>query len=101
MLSERVAQKPTMPVRLGTKKAQKAAEPAKPEGLDSRGTRPPWTWEMAQYNNASAASGRKKALKTSSFRMLSTPSHTTYILMSQKRKKQSAGPVSRPQKAGN
>src|SRR5579871_946817 len=61
ILSDRVAQKPTMPVRAGTKKAQKAEGVANFAGCARTGPRPPWTWERAQYKSARAASGRKKA----------------------------------------
>ena len=56
---------------------------------------------MAQNSKASAAIGRKNALKTSSFLMLSTPKYTTNILSNQKRKKQMAGPVCSVHDAGN
>src|SRR5687767_14782552 len=56
---------------------------------------------MAQYNKARAAAGRKNALKTSNFLMLSTPRYTTNIFRSQNKKKVIAGPVSRVQEVGN
>src|SRR5579872_3961716 len=101
MLRDRVAQNPTMPVSPGIKKAQKADDEANREGSASTGPRPPCTLLIAQYNRASAASGRKKALKTSNLRMLSTPSQTTHIFNDQNRRKQMAGPVCNPQAAGN
>src|SRR5258708_23445124 len=101
ILSERVAQKPTMPVSPGIKKAQKAAAEANPEGRVRMGPRPPCTAEMAQYNKASAARGRKKALNTNNFRMLLTPIQTTHIFNNQNKIKQMAGPVGNPQEAGN
>src|SRR5689334_3111515 len=91
MFSERVAQKPTMPVRPGIKKAQRSDVEANREGTFSIAVNPPGTLVIAQASKASAANGRKKALKTSSFRMLSTPSQTTHILISQKTIKQTAG----------
>src|SRR5580692_11609543 len=64
---ESVAQNPTIPVRPGTKKAQKAAGEWNWEGRCNTGPRPPCTLEMAQYRRASAASGRKNALNTNNF----------------------------------
>src|SRR5258708_23920603 len=99
ILSERVAQKPTMPVSPGIKKAQKAAEEANPEGRVRMGPRPPCTAEMAQYNKASAARGRKKAVNTKNFRMLLTASQRTHIFNNQNKIKKMAGPVGNPQEA--
>ncbi len=46
---------------------------------------------MAQNNNANAATGRKIALNTNSFRMLSTPRYTMNIFNNQNAKKQAKG----------
>src|SRR5437764_13590138 len=71
MFSESVAQSPTIPVSAGKKNFQNCAE----ESLDGvcRIGPKPFAAEMAQNNKASAARGRKKALKTRSLLMLSTP----------------------------
>src|SRR5258708_17188696 len=92
ILSERVAQKPTMPVSPGIKKAQKAAAEANPEGRVRMGPRPPCTAEMAQYNKASAASGTTKALNTNNFPMPLTPTPTTHIFNNQHKMKYMAAP---------
>src|SRR5688572_13178602 len=100
MLRESVAQKPTMPVSEGKKKAQNAALEVNLLGCARIGPSP-FPAEMAHHSSASAATGRKYALNTSNFRMLSTPRYTTYIFTSQNRKNTSAGPVSSAQLAGN
>src|SRR5687768_14985330 len=99
MFNDNVAQKPTMPVNAGKKKSQKAALFANLEGCCKIGPNP-FPSEIAQNNNARAASGRKNALNTSNFLMLSTPRYTTSILSNQNKKKQMAGPVCRPNDAG-
>src|ERR1700742_4363694 len=101
MFSDKVAQNPTMPVRPGTKNAQKAETEVKCEGCVSMGPSPPCTCDTAHHSRASAARGRKKALNTSNFRILSTPSQTTYIFSSQNRRKHIAGPVASPQDTGS
>src|ERR1700743_2526661 len=72
ILSDKVAQKPTIPVNDGKKKVQKSDEVLNFEGCASIGPKP-CPAEMAQASKASAAAGRKKALNTNSFLMLSTP----------------------------
>ena len=72
MLSESVAQKPTMPVSAGKKKFQKSPEVAKREGCASIGPRPSAA-STAHHSKASAASGRKIAFTTSSFLITATP----------------------------
>src|SRR5260370_37756149 len=91
ILSERVAQKPTMPVSPGIKKAQKAAAEANPEGRVRIGPRPPFTAERGQYSKASAAKGRNKALNTNNFRILMTRLHATHIFNNQNKIQQMAG----------
>ena len=71
MFKESVAQKPTMPVKAGKKYAQNDG-PDNLEGCDSIGPKP-WPALIAQNNNANAANGKKKALNTNNFLMLSTP----------------------------
>ena len=51
---------------------------------------------IAQNNKASAATGKKMALNTSNFLILSTPRYTMNIFSSQNKKKQMAGPIVRP-----
>src|ERR1700754_400247 len=81
IFSDRVAQKPTMPVRPGIKNAQNDLTEVQRDGRARTAFNPPLTWVIAQYNSASAASGTKNALNPSSFRMLPTPSQTTHILI--------------------
>src|SRR4051812_16511648 len=95
-----VAQKPTIPVSAGKKKAKKPAVLANLEGWSKIGPNPCPAF-IAQNNKAKAATGRKKALKTSNFLMLSTPSQTTYMFSNQKRIKHIAGPVCKPHEEGN
>src|SRR4051812_49492968 len=99
MLSERVAQKPTIPVRAGKKNLKKEEASPNFEGVLRMGPRP-FAALMAQNKSARAATGEKIALKMSNFLMLSTPRYTTSILTSQKIKKQIAGPVSSPKECG-
>mgnify|MGYP006382951699 CR=1 FL=1 len=60
-----------MPVSAGKKYAQNAG-PDNFEGCDNIGPKP-LPALIAQNNNASAANGKKNALNTSNFFMLSTP----------------------------
>ena len=71
MFSESVAQKPTIPVNAGKKNFQNW-EVESLDGVSKIGPNP-FAAEIAQNNKASAATGRKMALNTKSFRMLSTP----------------------------
>src|SRR5688572_2121813 len=99
MLSESVAQKPTIPVSAGKKKFQNWLLLLNFEGCSSIGPNP-LAALIAQNNNASAASGRKIALKTSNFLMLSTSRYTMNIFSNQNKKKHIAGPVVNPVHAG-
>src|SRR5262245_50725961 len=99
MLSDNVAQNPTMPVRAGKKNWKNAGVLSNFEGCCRIGPNPSAA-EIAQNKSASAASGKKKALKTRSFRMLSTPRYTIHMLSSQKRTNVIAGPVARPKDSG-
>src|SRR5215211_1311262 len=98
MFNDKVAQKPTMPVSDGKKNFQNSADESF-DGVSKIGPKP-LAADMAQNNKARAARGKKIALNTSNFLMLSTPRYTTNILISQKIKKQIAGPVSNPKDAG-
>src|SRR6187549_1771743 len=69
MFNESVAQKPTMPVNAGKKKFQNDG-PDNLDGCSSIGPNP-FAALIAQNNKASAATGRKIALNTKSFLMLS------------------------------
>ena len=71
MFKESVAQKPTIPVNAGKKYAQNA-EPVNFAGWESIGPNP-LPALIAQNNNANAAKGKKNALKTNNFLMLSIP----------------------------
>src|SRR4030095_1537935 len=71
MFNESVAQKPTMPVNAGKKKFQNDG-PWSFEGCSNIGPNP-FAALIAQNNNAIAATGRKIALKTNNFLILSTP----------------------------
>ena len=71
MFKESVAQKPTIPVSAGKKKAQKA-DPVSLAGCDNIGPNP-FPALIAQNNNAKAANGKKNALNTNNFLMLSIP----------------------------
>ena len=64
--------KPTMPVRAGKKKFQKPLPLSNFDGWLRIGPSP-FAATIAQTNSASAANGKKNALKISSFFMLSTP----------------------------
>src|SRR4051812_26692894 len=99
MFNDSVAQYPTIPVSPGKKNFQNSEDVWNLEGVARIGPRPCAAC-MAQYNNASAAIGKKNALKTSSFRILSTPSLTTHIFRSQKRINEINGPVCRPTQSG-
>src|SRR6185436_10293697 len=72
MFNESVAQNPTIPVNPGKKKFQNSALDENFEGCARMGPKP-FPALIAQNKSASAASGRKKALKTNNFLMLSTP----------------------------
>ena len=72
MFKDKVAQKPTMPVSEGKKYLQKSSLVANFEGWLSIGPKPSAA-TIAQHNNARAATGKKKALNTNSFFILSTP----------------------------
>src|SRR5688572_9593495 len=89
-----------MPVNAGKKKRKKSPLFVNLEGCASIGPNPSLA-AIAQKSNASAASGRKNALKTNNFFILSTPRYTTYILSSQNKKKVIAGPVCKPNDPGN
>src|SRR5687767_7828344 len=100
MLRDNVAQKPTIPVNAGKKKFQNSPLLLNLSGWDKIGPKP-FTSITAHTINASAANGRKMALKTKSLRMLSTPNQTINIFSNQKRKNVTAGPVANPQEVGN
>ena len=89
-----------MPVSEGKKNAQNCALVANLLGCARIGPSP-CPAVMAHHSSASAASGRKNALNTSSFRMLSTPLCTTYMFSPQNSTNRMAGPVASPQLAGN
>ena len=72
MFKESVAQKPTTAVSAGKKKLKKDAWSANFDGSFNIGPKP-FAATTAQQNSAMAASGKKMALKTNSFFMLSTP----------------------------
>src|ERR1035437_1516905 len=99
MLSESVAQNPTIPVKPGKKKLQNSAVVLNFDGWDKMGPSP-FPAEIAQNKSANAAMGRTNALNTKSFRMLSTPRYTTNIFNNQKRKNVMAGAVCKPNDAG-
>ena len=99
MFRDKVAQNPTMPVNAGKKNAKKEGLSLNFEGCSRIGPRP-LPASMAQNNKANAASGRKTALNTINFLMLSTPRYTTYMFNNQKRKNMIAGPVSKPKESG-
>ena len=69
------------------------------DGVSNIGPKP-FAALIAQNNNANAATGRKIALKTNSFRILSTPKYTTYMFKSQNKMKHIAGPVCKPKESG-
>src|SRR4051812_2413213 len=100
MFNDSVAQKPTMPVSAGKKNAKKVVPFLNFEGCSNIGPNP-FPASMAQNNNANAASGKKNALNTNNFLMLSTPRYTISIFSSQNKKKQIAGPVCKPKDEGN
>ena len=89
-----------MPVNPGKKNFQNSPDVWNFEGWASIGPSPLLA-EIAQNNKASAANGRKNALNTKSFRMLSTPSFTTYMFSIQKIKNVIAGPVFKLNESGN
>src|SRR5689334_15997335 len=72
IFKESVAQKPTMPVNAGKKYFQKSLLVSNFDGWLSIGPNP-FAATMAQSNKANAAIGKKKALNTNNFLMLSTP----------------------------
>src|SRR6476661_8693318 len=99
MLSESVAQKPTMPVSEGKKNAQNAAESVNLAGCARMGPSP-LPAANAPPKQAHRPHRKEKRLNTSSLRMLSTPLWTTYIFRAQNKTNSKAGPVARPQLAG-
>src|SRR5688572_11925394 len=82
IFSESVAQKPTIPVSAGKKKSANCDAVVNFEGCCKIGPNPLEAL-IAQNNKANAATGRKMALKTSSFLMLSTPRYTINIFKAQ------------------
>ena len=88
-----------MPVSAGKKKVQNWLLLVNLDGVFKIGPRP-WAAVIAQYKSAKAARGKKNALNTKSFRMLSTPRYTTNIFNSQNKKNVIAGPVAKPNEAG-
>ncbi len=72
MFNDKVAQNPTMPVNAGKKKFQKSALVANFEGWFNIGPKP-LPALIAQNSKANAAMGKKNALNTNNFLMLSTP----------------------------
>src|SRR5689334_19222661 len=86
IFSDKVAQNPTIPVSPGIKKCQKSRVEVNFDGCSRIGPSPPLTAVIAQSRRASAATGRKKALNTNSFLMLSTPRYTTYMFSNQNSK---------------
>src|SRR5476651_883162 len=100
MLSDKVAQNPTIPVNDGKKNVQKSLLLLNLDGCASIGPNP-CPAEIAQPNNANAAAGKKNALNTNNFLMLSTPKYTTYMFTSQNNRNINAGPVCNDHDAGN
>src|SRR5437016_2398093 len=100
MFKDSVAQKPTIPVNAGKKKFQNSLSVVNFEGSFKIGPNPLLA-SIAQNNKARAATGKKIALNTKSFLIVSTPNQTISMLSNQKRKKQIAGPVANPNDAGN
>src|SRR5581483_2829125 len=90
MFNDSVAQNPTMPVSDGKKKSANCETVENFDGCFKIGPSPCDTL-MAQNNKARAAMGRKKALNTNSFLMLSTPRYTINIFNAQNNKKQMSG----------
>ena len=90
IFNESVAQKPTTAVNAGKKNLKKEELSANFEGSLKIGPNP-FAATTAQQNKAIAAIGKKIALKTSSFRILSTPLYMINILSSQKRPKHTNG----------
>ncbi len=72
MFNERVAQKPTTAVNAGKKNLKKEALSVNFDGSLNIGPKP-FAAITAQQNNAMAAMGKKMALNTNSFLILSTP----------------------------
>src|SRR5215212_9346376 len=91
MLSERVAQKPTMPVKAGKKNVKNwplfGCPGAKSDGWDNMGPKPP-AWRYAQSNSNNPRAIKSGALMLSNHRMQSIPLYTTHMLMAQKNRKQ-------------
>ena len=88
-----------MPVSAGKKKAKKPAVVINFEGCCKIGPNP-CPALMAQNNKANAAIGKKNALNTKSFFMLSTPKYTIYIFNNQNKTNVMAGPVCNPHEDG-
>src|SRR5829696_8845990 len=70
IFNDKVAQKPTTAVKPGKKNLKNSADELYFDGCSKIGPRP-FAAVMAHANNPSAASGRKIALNTKSFLMLS------------------------------
>src|SRR5262245_24183492 len=91
MLSDNVAQKPTMPVTPGANARRKSELVAKVEGLAIIGPSPP-AFHQAQPSIARPAAIRKGADQVSSHLIDSVPCRTNQTFISQKMKKQSNCP---------
>ena len=92
MFNDRVAQKPTTAVNAGKKNLKNDALSVNFEGSCNIGPKP-FAAITAQQNNAMAAIGKKMALNTNNFLILSTPLYMMNILSNQNNPKHSIGNV--------
>src|SRR5688572_28194769 len=99
MLSDSVAQKPTMAVSEGKNTRMKSALVANFEGWDRMGPNPP-AFTYAQASNARPTTIRNGADTLSSHLMLSVPLTMNHTFNAQKTRKPSASPVERPSHSG-
>ena len=90
MFNDNVAQKPTTAVSAGKKNLKNEALSVNFEGSLNMGPKP-FAAIIAQQNKAIAAKGKKIALKTNNFLILSTPLYMMNILSSQNNVKHNNG----------
>ena len=91
MFNETVAQKPTVPFRAGIKNFKKSGKVVNREGTENMGPKPPAA-RYAHTNRSNPTPNKIGALMPCRIRMYSIPFSTTARLISQNRKKQTAGP---------
>ena len=99
MLSDNVAQNPTMAVNDGKNTFMKSALVANLEGCDKMGPKPP-AFTYAQPSSARPTTIKNGAAKLSNHLMLSVPLTMNHTFMAQNTRNPSASPVESPSHGG-